>query len=85
MTATNNNNKYITQVAGTNEAGFLPTGSGGSSSTYFCDNMWLADGVQVVIFGGNWLNAARVGAFFWDLGDSASTSLASVGSRLCRV
>lgn len=85
MTAANNNNKYITQVAGTNEAGFLPTGSGGSSSTYFCDNMWLADGVQVVSFGGSWDYAAAVGAFSWYLADSASASSADLGSRLCRV
>ena len=83
-TASANNDKYITKVQGTNDAGFLPAGSGGSSSTYFCDNMWTADGTRVVVFGGDWSYAAKVGAFCWGLRDTASNAYANVGSRLCR-
>lgn len=83
-TAAANNDKYITKVQGTNDAGFLPAGSGGSSSTYWCDNMWTADATQVVRFGGAWNDAARVGAFCWRLDNVASSSASDLGSRLCR-
>lgn len=84
-TASANNDKYITKVQGTNDAGFLPAASGGSSSTYWCDNMWFADAVQVVRFGSGWSSAAMAGAFCWSLYDTASSARASVGSRLCRI
>lgn len=83
-TASANNDKYITKVQGTNEAGFLPAASGGSSSTYWCDNMWTADATQVVRFGGDWYDAAKVGAFCWNLNVTASYAGANIGSRLCR-
>ena len=84
MTAANNNDKYITSLACQKDAPFVPIGSGGSSSTFWCDNVWIADGVQVVRFGGCWTNAAKVGAFCWTLDYSASSASAYVGSRLCR-
>lgn len=84
MTAANNNNKYITTMRLWHNFMFLPIASGGSSSTFWCDNVWVDDGVQVVVFGGYWVNAAKVGAFCWDLYDSASDASASIGSRLCR-
>lgn len=83
-TASANNDKYVTKVQATNDAGFLPAGSGGSSSTYWCDNMWFADAVQVVRFGGHWSSAAKAGAFCWNLDHTASSSHAHFGSRLCR-
>lgn len=84
MTAANNNDKYITKLAMTNDVQFLPVASGGSSATFWCDNMWLADAVQVVGFGGCWVYAARAGAFCWYLDNAASSAGAAVGSRLCR-
>ncbi len=84
MTASANSDKYITKLQLTNDLGFLPAASNGSSSTYWCDNMWMADAVQVVIFGGSWYYAASVGAFCWSLSASASDADSYVGSRLCR-
>lgn len=84
MTAANNSDKYITKMRMFASALFLPVGSGGSSSTFWCDNVWVADGVQVVSFGGYWSNAAEVGAFYWILYYSASNAHAAIGSRLCR-
>lgn len=84
MTAANNSDKYITKMRMFASALFLPVGSGGSSSTFWCDNVWVADGVQVVLFGGAWINAAAVGAFCWYLYYSASVASAYVSSRLCR-
>lgn len=80
----NNTNKYITQIAATNDLCFLPRNSGGSASTFFCDNMWVAAGVQIVFFGAAWNDAARAGAFCWHLAGIASLSDVSLGSRLCR-
>lgn len=84
MTKSANNDKYITKLQLTNDLGFLPAASGGSSSTFWCDNMWIADAVQVVFFGGGWGDAAQAGAFCWTLDSAASYAGASVGSRLCR-
>lgn len=85
MTAAINNDKYVTKLKLTNDLGFLPTASSGSSSTYWCDNMWIADAVQVVFFGGGWNDAAAAGAFCWALAYVASDARSAVGSRLCRV
>lgn len=84
MTVSANNDKYITKVKGSNDLGFLPAASGGSSNTYWCDNMYFIDAVQVVIFGGSWNSVAKVGAFFWHLSFTASSLDASISSRLCR-
>ena len=82
----NVNDKYITKVMGYNDVGFLPAAaSGGSSNTYWCDNMWFDDqDTRVVLFGGAWNFAARAGAFCWILDNAASFSYVNVGSRLCR-
>lgn len=84
LTASANNDKYITKCKLTNDLGFLPAASGGSSSTFWCDNMWTADASQVVFFGGHWSYAAAAGAFCWHLDSAASAAYASFGSRLCR-
>lgn len=84
MTAANNNDKYVNRLILHKDAQFLPFTSGGSSSTFWCDNVWVADGVQVVHFGGRWGSAAMAGAFCWSLGSSAWSAGAALGSRLCR-
>ena len=40
---------------------------------------------EVVKFGRNWNNAAKVSAFYWNLNNSASNSNANISSRLCNV
>lgn len=80
-------NQYLTQVQGTNDLGFLPANSGTSSSgsnTYWCDYMWVAEAVQVVIFGGYWNLGALAGAFCWTLTHGTGHAFSTVGSRLCR-
>lgn len=84
LTASANNDKYMTKVQGTNDLGFLPAATGGSSATYWCDNVWVVDAVQVVEFGGYWNDAAKAGAFCWNLNITASYASAGIGSRLCR-
>lgn len=81
----NNNGQYITKMQGTKDAIFLPkSGSGGSEATYFCDMMYVSTSGVVAYFGGNWSYAGKAGAFYWYLNAAASTSGASLGSRLCR-
>lgn len=80
----NNSGKYLVSVKGTNDLGFLPASTGGSSVTYFCDYFWVNDSVQVAMFGGRWDNGAIAGAFYWGLNGSASSAYAYIGSRLCR-
>jgi hypothetical protein len=87
LTAANNHGKYLTQVQGTNDLGFLPMNSGTSgsgSNTYWCDCLWVAEAVQVVAFGGGWSDGARAGAFCWSLYATAGDASVDIGSRLCR-
>ena len=87
LTAAANNGKYLTRIQGTNECGFLPKNSGetgSGSNAFWCDYMWLAEGAQVVCFGGHWYTGASAGAFCWSLNHSAGDARAYIGSRLCR-
>lgn len=87
LTAAANNGKYLTQVQGTNDLGFLPANSGTSgsgSNTYWCDYMLVAEVVQVVQFGGSSFKDAAAGAFCWALSAGAGRSGSDFGSRLCR-
>lgn len=78
------NGKCLKSVQGTNDAMFLPSQVDGSSSTFFCDYFWIADGVRIVLFGGDWLSGASAGAFCWHLDFGAGNAASNVGSRLCR-
>lgn len=80
----NDNGKYLVSVKGTNDLGFLPASTGGSSATYYCDYFWVNDSVQVALFGGAWADGAGAGAFYWNLANSGSYAVAFIGSRLCR-
>lgn len=84
LSAAVDNDKYIVTVQGTNDLGFLPASTGGSSTTHWCDNTWVADATQVVSFGGYWSSAAIAGAFAWALTHAPSHLGAPFGSRLCR-
>lgn len=84
LKAATDHDKYIVEMAGTNDVPFLPVKTGGSSGTFWCDEVYVADAVQVVPFGGGWSSAATAGAFSWYLNDSASSAYSSIGSRLCR-
>lgn len=87
LTAAANHGKYLTQVQGTNDLGFLPANSGttgSGSNTFWCDCLWVAEAVQVVAFGSLWNSGAHAGAFCWRLADGAGYANSIFGSRLCR-
>lgn len=75
---------YIKEMHGNNDGIFLPSAVGGSETTYYCDALWTNTGTRVAWFGGNWNSAGKVGAFCCYLRSDASSSSASLGSRLCR-
>ena len=72
-------------AAGTNKLGFAPSEGGASTSTYYCDSMFLVTTLSgcVPCFGGSRSYGASVGAFYFNCGDSASYANASIGARLC--
>lgn len=84
MSNATDHGKYLKSVQGTNDLGFLPASTGGSSATYYCDYFWINDAVQVVLFGCHWDSGAYAGAFSWCLYYGAGDAYAYVGSRLCR-
>lgn len=62
--------------------------TGGSSTTYWCDyfvTLIQASGVSErdVFFGGNAAAGANAGFVYWNTDNAASTTTASIGSRLC--
>lgn len=61
---------------------FLPSVGGGNSSSYLCDNYWVASGNRVARFGGTWSNDSRAGGFCWILSHGSASSGRSTGSRL---
>lgn len=80
-----NSNKYLTSIVGTNLGGFLPANSGGSTNTFYCDNLWIDTRYQKCPrFGGSYHLYAVNGAFCWNLTSGDSTTSDIVGSRLCR-
>ena len=71
-------------VIGTNEFGFTPKSGGGSTSTYYCDGMFMVTSTGYLpVFGGFRSNAAIAGAFYFYCYFSASSASASIGARLC--
>lgn len=72
---------WITKVAGTSQAGFMPVIFGGSSSTHWADYGYLYAS-RVLFFGGCWLNSAYAGPFYLRADISASTRYRSIGARL---
>ncbi len=82
-TATSTNNAYITKTLWTTAGGFLPTAnSWWNASTYYCDNYWTSSGRRVLIAGGYWYDADRVGVFYLASNNTSSNTYTYVGGRL---
>ena len=75
------NGGYMKEPQGNTEAGFAFKASGGSATTYFSDYAYLYGGC-VAVFGGSWSDGDCAGAFYLDVGDSASNSNPSVSAHL---
>ena len=79
---TANGSGYIKDVAGNNDAGFMPVNfSGGSSSTFWPDNGRLYASCAL-LFGGRWGNGDDAGPFYLYADSGASNARAYVGARL---
>ena len=72
---------YIRSVKGGNKTAFIPTITDASSSTYFSDYGYVADG-RLPDFGGNRAYTAFAGGFCLS-SSTAASSTAAIGSRLC--
>ena len=78
-------NSFIKSIQGTNSLQFLPAGTGGGTTKYFCDSMFFADtSVCVTCFGGKTISMQFAGAFFWDFACLVDEFSDVNGSRLCR-
>lgn len=76
-------NVYPSDVSFTDKLGFLAKGTGGSDSTYYCDNQYLCAGSSYVAsFGGSYGDGLSAGAFRLYVGTAVSYSHASFGARL---
>lgn len=65
---------------------FIPAEHTGNSSLPVGDYFWNSNpGWRVAILGGQWIDGARAGAFYWSLNDAASDRSRNVGGRLVYV
>ena len=72
---------WITDVAGTTEAGFMNISYSGSSTTYFCDyGQFKAN--RILVFGGRWGSEANVGPFYLSANYNMSYAYSTIGARL---
>ena len=62
----------------------LTTETGGSSSTYMCDNYYSSTGNRVARVGGNYNNGTTAGLWYWNLTNTSSNTYYYYGSRLLR-
>ncbi|WP_432204449.1 hypothetical protein ACQ9ZF_05165 [Cetobacterium somerae] len=62
----------------------IPKSTGGTSSTYWCDQFWSHDPTEqnIALAGGAWSVGADCGPACWGCGDVASDAYSSVGARL---
>jgi len=76
---------YVEDIADVAGA-FIPSATGGSSSTYLSDFFFDDNGNtnRVALFGGNASNGARVGAFSWYVFFSSGSASRVIGARLSR-
>lgn len=71
--------------ANCSEWGFLPTATGGSASTYFCDYFYKNDsGVKYVLVGGAWNHGSPCGRAV-AVSYAASHASTYIGSRLMKI
>ena len=80
-TPTGNRSGYISDIVGTNRAGFLPKTCSGSTSTFWCDRGYVGTS-YFPYFGGVWGNGDDAGPFRWYFNYSATNTSSSIGSRL---
>lgn len=59
----------------------LPTQTNGSSSTYYCDLIWLQSGWRVLFVGGGWSHGLACG-FCFNFSGGSSVASSDIGSRL---
>ena len=80
-TPTDNRGGYVSDVVGTNGAGFLPKTCSGSTTTFWCDsgNVYAS---YFPRWGGYWSYGDSAGPFYWRFDYSATDTDSSVGSRL---
>ena len=72
---------YINKISGTNNGGFVPLSTNGSSSTYYADVAYLYSG-GFSYFGGYWSYGTNAGAFQLDVVYAASESNSLLGCRV---
>lgn len=60
----------------------VPITVGGSSTTYYCDYYWIANGTTEFLFGGSVYSGAGAGAWFWALYYAVSGSTWAIAARL---
>ena len=71
----------MSKPQGSTKAGFVVKGTGGSTTTYFCDYAFL-NASSVAWFGGRWNDAANAGAFLLYLAYASPGSPALIAARL---
>lgn len=81
---TSNASGYIKEVAGNNDAGFMPTSFGGSSTTFWPDYGYLYTSC-VLRFGSAWADSDQAGPFYLVAYYGASSAYAYIGARLSYV
>lgn len=79
---TRNISGYMTELQGSNDAGFIIKTGSGSSSTYFSDYACFVGGGCVPSFGGFFVDGSVAGAFRLGVGYDAGSCFDSVGGRL---
>ena len=73
---------YLSQMMFTSK-GAVPQVASGSSSTYYCDGLWFNNsGTMVALRGGYAATDARVGLFYCNLNNTASSARWNVGASV---
>ncbi len=80
-TPTGTRSGYVSDVVGTNGAGFLPKTCSGSSTTFWCDGGDV-HASYFPLWGGYWSNGDNAGPLNWNFNNSATNTNSYVGSRL---
>ena len=62
----------------------LTTETGGSSSTYMCDNYYSSTGNRVARVGGSYISGTAAGLWCWNLNYTSSITYYNFGARLLR-
>ena len=76
---------FITEHSGDSVCPFVPSalaGTGNSSATFACDKAWYGSGEHVCVVGGDWVDGACAGAFFFGANGALAHAYALIGGRL---